>query len=124
MIVKILIELIDKTHPVPVFVAVPIRISFFFGLHLLFQIFTFSTAFRMILIFKVSWYTSANICWLINKFGWVAWNFLNPIFTQTSSFCNMEHERVFHYVLLSIGLPFLTVAPSTYIYDYVHHGGG
>ena len=49
---------------------------------------------------------------------------LNPILTQTSSFCNMEHERVFHYVLLSIGLPFLAAAPSTYVYDYVHHGGG
>ena len=61
MIVKILIELIDKIHPVPVFVAVPIRITFFFGLHLLFQIFTFSTAFRMILIFKVSLYTSISV---------------------------------------------------------------
>ena len=61
MIVKILIELIDKIHPVPVFVAVPIRITFFFGLHLLFQIFTFSTAFRMILILKVSLYTSISV---------------------------------------------------------------
>ena len=49
-----MIELISKTHPVPFFIAIPIRISFIFGIHLLFAIFTFSTAFRMLLIFKVN----------------------------------------------------------------------
>ena len=29
----------------------------------------------------------------------------NPIFSQTSTFCNIEHEKVFHYVLLPIGIP-------------------
>ena len=53
LIPQILIELISKTNPVPVFIAIPIRISFFFGIHLLFGTFTFSTAFRMVLIFKV-----------------------------------------------------------------------
>ena len=53
LIPQILIELISKTNPVPVFIAIPIRISFIFGIHLLFAAFTFSTAFRMLLIFKV-----------------------------------------------------------------------
>ena len=51
---QILIELISKTHPVPHFVAIPLRIGFLLGVHLLFAIFTFSTAFRMVLIFKAS----------------------------------------------------------------------
>ena len=53
LIPQILIELISKTNPVPVFIAIPIRISFIFGVDLLFATFTFSTAFRMVLIFKV-----------------------------------------------------------------------
>ena len=50
---QILIELISRTNPVPVFVAIPIRISFIFGVHLLFATFAFSTVFRMVLVFKV-----------------------------------------------------------------------
>ena len=50
---QILIEVITRTHPVPVYIAIPLRVSFFVGVHFLFGIFTFSTAFRMVLIFKV-----------------------------------------------------------------------
>ena len=48
-----MIEVITRTHPVPVYIAIPLRVSFFVGVHFLFGIFTFSTAFRMVLIFKV-----------------------------------------------------------------------
>ena len=48
-----MIEVITRTYPVPIYIAIPLRVSFFVGVHFLFGIFTFSTAFRMVLIFKV-----------------------------------------------------------------------
>ena len=104
---QILIELISKTHPVPHFVAIPLRIGFLFGVHLLFAIFTFSTAFRMVLIFK------ASICTCHPS----SFSFLS----QTSTFSNMAHERVFHVVLLSIVTPFAVAVPATYIFDFLQH---
>ena len=44
-------------------------------------------------------------------------------FPQTSAFYNMEHERMFHIVLASIGIPFFVVAPATYTYEFIHHDG-
>ena len=35
----------------------------------------------------------------------------------------MEHERMFHIVLASIAIPFLVVAPATYVYDFTQNGG-
>ena len=44
-------------------------------------------------------------------------------FPQTSTFYNMEHERMFHIVLASIAIPFLVVAPATYVYEFTQHDG-
>ena len=35
----------------------------------------------------------------------------------------MEHERMFHIVLASIGIPFLVVAPATYVYGFTQNDG-
>ena len=56
-----MIEVITRTHPVPIYIAIPLRVSFF--VHFLFGIFTFSTAFRMVLIFKV--YVKYFLLWIV-----------------------------------------------------------
>ena len=35
----------------------------------------------------------------------------------------MEHERMFHIVLASIGIPFLVVAPATYVFEFTQNDG-
>ena len=43
---------------------------------------------------------------------------------QTSAFYNMDHERVFHLVLITLGIPFVISATTSYIFDFIQHDGG
>ena len=51
---QILIDLLPKIHPIPLFAAVPLRVAFWLGVAFFFSLATFSTGFRMLFIFKVS----------------------------------------------------------------------
>ena len=42
---------------------------------------------------------------------------------QTSAFYNMDHERVFHLVLITLGIPFVISATTSYILDFIQHDG-
>ena len=36
----------------------------------------------------------------------------------------MDHERVFHLVLITLGIPFVISATTSYIFDFIQHDGG
>ena len=50
-------------------------------------------------------------------------SFINEDTPQTSAFYNMDHERVFHLVLITLGIPFVISATTSYIFDFIQHDG-